>query len=88
MGWRVLSGAAGAGAAFAARKGLTLAWTKATGHSPPEEPAHPGVALGRALAWAAASGLIVGVARMLAQRRAATVWERATGALPASLRDA
>lgn len=85
FGWRLFSGLAGAGAAFGARKALTLAWTQLVGHSPPDEPAHPRVQLGRAIAWAAASGLVVGVARMLAQRRAAGAWERATGALPGPL---
>lgn len=82
VGWKVVSGVAGALAALAARKTLTLAWKAATGHEPPEEPAHPRVSLGRAVAWAAASGLVVGVARMMAQRRAAGAWERATGVLP------
>ena len=46
-------------------------WKAATGKEPPANPADPDVAMREALLWAAVSGTLVAVARMLATRRAA-----------------
>ena len=37
--------------------------------------------------WAAVSGVAVGVARMLASRKAATYYRKSTGHLPANLEE-
>lgn len=68
-------------AASVARKGLTASWRAATGKEPPADPADPEVALGEALLWAALSGTLVAVVRMLATRRAADYYARSTGKL-------
>ena len=72
-------------AAAAAQKVLTTSWRAATGKNPPANPADPDVDLWEAVLWAAVSGTIVGLARMLATRRAASYYTRSTGKLPPEL---
>lgn len=86
--WSVLALGATVGATLAARKALTTSWKVATGKEPPQNPADPDVSLGEALAWATVSGIAVGVARMLASRKAANYYRKSTGHLPANLQDA
>ena len=85
--WGVFSLVAALAAAAAARKALNTAWKAATGKEPPANPASPEVDMREALAWAAVSGTIVAVARMLATRRAAHYYARSTGHLPAGVAD-
>lgn len=80
--WSVFSLVAALLAATVARKGLDAGWKAATGKQPPANPADPDVALAEALAWAALSGTLVAVARMLATRRAAGYYAKSTGHLP------
>jgi hypothetical protein len=75
-------------AGIAARKAMTTSWKLATGKNPPANPAHPDVSLGEAAAWAAVSGVAVGLARMLASRKAADYYRKSTGHLPANLEEA
>ena len=75
------------GATMAARKAMTATWKLSTGKQPPSNPEHPDVSMGEALAWAVASGVAVGVARMLASRKAADYYRRSTGHLPSNLED-
>ena len=80
--WGVFSLVAALTAAAAARKALNASWKAATGKPPPANPASPDVDMREALVWAAVSGTIVAVARMLATRRAAQYYARSTGHLP------
>ena len=80
--WGAFSLVAALLAATAARKALNLSWKAATGKPPPDNPASPDVDMREALTWAAVSGTIVAVARMLATRRAAQYYARSTGHLP------
>jgi hypothetical protein len=73
------------GAAAVAKKGLNTSWRAATGKNPPANPADPDVGLGEAVMWAAVSGTLIGVARMLATRRAANYYAKSTGHLPPQL---
>jgi hypothetical protein len=84
--WSVFSLAAALGAAAVAKKTIDKSWHVATGKKPPENPADPDVDLREAVLWAAVSGVAVGLARMLAQRRAASYYARSTGHLPPELR--
>lgn len=84
--WTVFSLGAALGAAAVAKKGLNSTWKAATGKTPPENPADPDVDLWEAVVWAAVSGTFVGLARMLASRRAAHYYVRSTGELPPPLR--
>jgi hypothetical protein len=77
--------AAAIGAAAVAKKGLNSTWRAATGKNPPANPADPDVSLPEAVMWAALSGTLIGVARMLATRRAAHYYARSTGHLPPQL---
>ncbi len=72
-------------AATVVKKGLNTSWRAATGKNPPANPADPDVGLSEAVMWAAVSGTMIGVARMLATRRAASYYARSTGHLPPQL---
>jgi hypothetical protein len=74
-------------AGMAARKAMTASWKLATGKTPPSNPEHPDVSLAEAVAWAAASGVAVGLSRMFASRKAAEYYRKSTGHLPANLQD-
>jgi hypothetical protein len=83
--WSAFSLVSALGAAAVAKKGINASWTAATRKKPPENPADPDIALREAVAWAVFSGALVGLARMLAQRRAASYYQRSTGHLPPGL---
>lgn len=85
--WKAYGVAAATGAMLLTRQLLDRAWRLATGNDPPKNPEHPDVTMAEALAWAAASGVAVGVARMLATRKAANYWRRSTGELPPGMLD-
>jgi len=83
--WSVFSLGAALGAATVAKPTLTTGWRAATGKNPPANPADPDVNVWEAVAWAAVSGTFIGLARMLATRRAAQYYEKSTGHLPPEL---
>jgi len=83
--WTAFSLVSALGAAAVAKKALDKSWQVATGKKPPENPADPDVDLWEAVTWAVIMGAFVGVARMLAQRRAASYYVRSTGHLPPEL---
>jgi hypothetical protein len=68
VGTKVMNGVATMSAAFLARRVLIVAWTKATGKTPPTNPEDPGVALAEALGWSVLVGVTVAVVRVLAIR--------------------
>ena len=84
--WALMSLAAALGGATVARKVLNSGWKAATGKNPPGNPADPDVDFREAVAWAAVSGTVVALARMLASRRAANYYVKSTGKLPGQLR--
>ena len=85
--WTVFGLAATVGATMVARKAMTATWKLSTGKEPPSNPEHPDVSMAEAATWAVASGVAVGLARMLATRKAASYYRRSTGHLPANLED-
>jgi len=85
--WSLMGLASTVVATLAARKALTATWKLATGKNPPVNPAHPDVSMAEAAAWAGVSGIAVGLARMLASRKAATYYRKSTGHLPPNLED-
>ncbi len=85
LGWKVVGVAAGLAAAKATRKALDVGWSKTRGGEPPRNPASRETDWSEAIAWAVASGIALGLARLLAARGAAKLWEKATGALPPGL---
>jgi hypothetical protein len=68
---RVITGLAGAAAAFAVRKMLQLGWKRVTGRAAPDTPEDPEVSLAEAVVWALILGAAIGAARLIATRFAA-----------------
>ena len=83
--WTLLSLVSVLGAAAVAKKALQGSWKAATGKNPPANPADPDVDMKEAVAWAAVSGALIGLARMFAARRAAGYYAKSTGHLPPGL---
>ena len=80
--WLVVGSAAAAATGFGARKGLEAIWKVATGKPAPENPEMRHVKWGDAILWAGASGLVIGVARLVGQRLAAQGWHAVLGEDP------
>lgn len=87
VGWKIVGAGAGVAAAMVTRKVLTAAWRGAKHDDPPANPAAPGTSWPEGLAWAASTGVALGVARLVAQRGAAAGWQKATGHLPPGLEE-
>ncbi|GLY13894.1 DUF4235 domain-containing protein [Kineosporia rhizophila] len=83
--WKVLSAASAIAAAQAANQTLNIIWKGATGGQPPTVPEDPETTWKEAIAWAALSGAIMGVARMFATRKAAAYYVKSTGTMPKAL---
>ena len=83
--WRVIGTGSAVLAAAAAQKGLTAAWKLATGDDPPTIPEDPETSWRDAIVWAVLSGAVLGLARLVATRRAAHYYMRSTGELPKAL---
>lgn len=87
MAWKVMGLGSAILAGVAARKVLTTAWRKGTGEDPPANPESPDTTWGQAIAWALASGAAIGLARMLATRKAADYYRKSSGHLPPGLEE-
>ena len=61
---------------------LDKVWRKTKKTEPPADPASPGTPWAEALTWAAASGVAVGVSRLVATKGAATAKTKLTGKVP------
>lgn len=83
--WGVFGTVSALAGAAVAKKGMDAFWKTATGKKPPSNPADPDVDLKEAVAWAAVSGTVIALARMLASRRAASYYVKSTGHLPPQL---
>lgn len=88
MVWRVLGTGSAVVAASFADKGLRAVWRTATGAEPPTVPEDPDTRWGEAVTWAVLSGAVIGLARLVAIRRAAAYYKHSTGELPKALRRA
>jgi hypothetical protein len=75
--WKAVAGVAGTLSGIAARTLVLRLWRVSSAGDDAPEPADPRTPWRQALGWAVASGVAVGVARVVALRTAATVWERA-----------
>ena len=85
--WRVIALGAGTAAAAAVRAIASAAWRTTRHEDPPTNPAARGVRWRDALIWAASVAIGAAVARVVAERGAATAWEAATGSPPPGLDD-
>ncbi len=88
LAWKLVGTGAAIGAGIAARKVLTTTWTVSTGKQPPANPVDPDVELWEAVAWAAVSGALIGLVRMLATRNSAKWWIHTTGNYPPKMQQA
>jgi hypothetical protein len=86
--WKLAALGSGVVAGIAVRKVLMSGW-KATHHGnlPPTNPANRQTQWSEALMWTLATSIGVGIARLVATRGAAGLWEKATGALPPGLEE-
>lgn len=85
--WKLAATGAAVIAGIAVRSALMSLWRAVMKNEPPNNPADPATSWGEAIAWTAATGLVVGVARMIASRGAAAGWQKATGTLPPGLQE-
>ncbi|MDP8969471.1 MAG: DUF4235 domain-containing protein [Actinomycetota bacterium] len=85
--WKLAVTVSAVVAGIVMRKTVSAAWKGLRKEEPPSNPADRNTGWPEALAWAAASGLAVGIARLLATRGAAAGWERYTGVVPPGLAD-
>ena len=74
-------------AGVAAKKVITTGWKLATGNPPPANPEDPEVSWGEAVAFAIASGAVVGVSRLIVARKVADYWTRSTGTVPENVNE-
>ncbi len=83
-GWKLVSTVSGLAAGIVVRKLLNSLWARlpASTHEPPLNPADRRIGWGEALSWSVATGVGVGVARVVSDRLAASTWELATGDPP------
>lgn len=76
--WNLYASGVGALTTVLAAKAVNTVWGLATGDSPPQ-PNDPEVPLRRALTWAVASGVGIGLAQLLMNRFAASQWTKVMG---------
>jgi hypothetical protein len=74
-GWKAITLGSGALAGLITQRILETLWKTVRGESPPPTPADRRSSWTDALSWAIATGVGAGVARLVAIRTAARVWE-------------
>lgn len=87
MWWRIFGTASAVMAGIAARKVLVKGWQLTVRDDPPANPQAPDTSWPEAIGWAIASGALMGLARMLATRKAADYYRRSTGHLPPGMEE-
>jgi hypothetical protein len=85
LAWKVLGSGAAILAAALAERGVVRLWRATTGDEPPINPENPDVDWAEAVTWALLSGAAIGLARLLATRRAAAYYRNSSGSLPKAL---
>lgn len=85
--WKGLATGASIIAAVAARNLATAGWKRSAGGDPPTNPADPSTSWGEAIGWTVLVGVLAGLARLVARRSAAEVWQSVQGQTPPGLQD-
>lgn len=80
--WLLVAGGAAAVGSIAVKAGLNKAWKLAMDDDPPQDPTAWDVEWRDAIAWTVATGVVMGLAGLLARRGAAAGWHRFTGERP------
>jgi hypothetical protein len=83
--WNIMRTGATEGADMVARRVANTGWTAVTGKRPPGHPGSPDASWPTAIGWAAASGALIGVARLLATRKVAAYYTKSAGHPPEAL---
>lgn len=83
--WQVVAVGSAALAGIGARSLMQTGWKVFRGGEPPENPAARSVEWKEAIAWTVATGVVVGLMRMLAERGAASGWKKVKGRYPKGL---
>ena len=84
-GWKTLTIGVGVLTGLATQRVLEVPWKAIRGSGPPKVAADRRASWADALSWAVATGVGVGVARLLALRSAAALWEAAVHEPPPEL---
>lgn len=84
--WKAFSVAAGMGAGLAATQATRILWRGVTGKKTPINPSDPVISWPEAIAWAAVSGALAELARVVANRAATQYWVNSTGGLPPDMK--
>lgn len=84
--WMLASAGSAVVAAVITRVAAQSGWKTLRDSSPPKNPAASDTTWPQALAWGVGSGMLVGIARVLAERAAAGGWRKFTGHTPRPLR--
>jgi hypothetical protein len=87
IAWSGISLAVGSAAGLAVEKLLAVVWRRVTDAEEPGNTADRRRSPIEALAWGAAFGVGAGLARVVANRSAARVWEAATNETPPGVKD-
>ncbi|MCI2237370.1 DUF4235 domain-containing protein [Paenibacillus sp. TRM 82003] len=83
--WKLVGPGAAVAAGAVANRLTKKIWVTVTKTQPPANPEDPDVAWKEAVAWALASGAIIGLSRLLVERQAAVLYRKATGDQPPGL---
>jgi len=87
VAWKVLGTGAAVLAGVLAKRLVTAGWKLGTGNPPPVNPEDPDVSWKEAIGWAVASGAVVGIARLLATRKAAAYYTKSAGHRPKGMNE-
>jgi hypothetical protein len=82
VAWKIITLVCGTATGLATDRVLALVWEKSFSREAPTNPADRRTSWPAALSWAVATGVGVGVARVVANRSAAAVWEVAINEAP------
>jgi hypothetical protein len=85
LAWRAVSAGAAAISVVVTQRVVTTGWRLIRRSPPPEGPADRKVTWGAGLTWAVSMGVGIAVARLVALRLSAQVWEAATHEAPPEL---
>jgi len=84
-GWKAVTVGLGALSGLVTQRVLEVIWKALRGSTPPKVAADRRASWADALSWAVATGIGVGVARLLALRSASALWEAAVHEPPPEL---
>lgn len=83
--WNIVALVSAGLAGIAVRNLLESGWETVKRDEPPQNPAARSVDWSEAVAWTVATGVAVGLGRLLAQRGAAAGWKKVRGRYPKGL---